>query len=590
MQISPVNASAGVFGFMDTSSSNAESFAFAMNDALDSVNSGDNFSATSALSEERDSPLVESPYSRHTTDGVTYTLSEVTFSKAELRELRTQLVKEGAPESALKNFDILADQPDGATLAQVMASLLGGNKPAQLSESEEAAITGLLGRIDPSGKLAGDALEFMRQGNGLEAINLIRNALGGMAGDKLDADAEAVYALGRGLGLDKAGLQSLMNNFGGASSLTLNASRFDSLLGPATNQLLENAANSQKLDAALEKTLKPIISKARDRMEKEKAAATLSDKRVAQSRVLIDRSVQKNSREIMDKVVTGEEDAGKGATPDAKDSLKLKTADDAANVNSEKNLKAKFAEEHEAQATAGDLREGAESHNEFSFRDSGKDSGFTNRDGRDSDPWKSLLSRVETRPSETAFAASEINYAAMAAEMETPPVNPAGAFAMPEPPSFVASQVQSGLLTALRDGATRLDLQLHPAELGAITITLVARNGELTAQIRSERSETAEALSRQMDAIRANLEEQGVKVDKIEVTVENQTDNGRGDFENLDQHNSWQEEASRRRELNRLRNLSALRNMDAENSDLAQSVHNIGQAAKSAGHGLDIRA
>ena len=35
----------------------------------------------------------------------------------------------------------------------------------------------------------------------------------------------------------------------------------------------------------------------------------------------------------------------------------------------------------------------------------------------------------------------------------------------------MTAQVEQGMLTALRNGATRMDLQLHPAELGNVAIT-----------------------------------------------------------------------------------------------------------------------
>jgi flagellar hook-length control protein FliK len=157
--------------------------------------------------------------------------------------------------------------------------------------------------------------------------------------------------------------------------------------------------------------------------------------------------------------------------------------------------------------------------------------------------------------------------------------------------AHVARQVESGLLSALRDGGSRLDLQLHPQELGAITLTLTARNGEVSARIRSERSETAEMVTRQMDSIRANLEQQGIKVDKIEVQVQNQRDDGR-QWQNLDQHNSWQEQDARREELARLKNLATMRN-SKDNSDsaiLAQPVQSLGQTARYATQSLHVVA
>lgn len=201
MQIIPGSSqSDNIFGYFASSDTSASgNFYDAMQDAMDSVASGDNHSVDSALEE---TPVVDSPYSKSTTDGVTYTLDEVCFTKNELEELRKQLIKEGAPVECLDQFDILAGQPDGATLAQVLASLMQGKGKA-FSEDDAHAITSLLGQIDPSGTLAEDAIGFMRNGNASGALELIRDALGKMPADQaIDVDPDTLAALGRGLGLD----------------------------------------------------------------------------------------------------------------------------------------------------------------------------------------------------------------------------------------------------------------------------------------------------------------------------------------------------------------------------------------------------
>ena len=152
---------------------------------------------------------------------------------------------------------------------------------------------------------------------------------------------------------------------------------------------------------------------------------------------------------------------------------------------------------------------------------------------------------------------------------------------VPQLPQMLANQVEQGMLKSLGNGSSRLDLQLHPAELGAISITLVSRNGEVTAQLRSDKSETAEMLTRQLDAMRVNLEQQGLKVDKIEVQLQNSPDqnNGNAAFDDLGQHNARQEENAFRQEVRRLRNLAGLRNSTG-NENLAQDVQESSQQAR----------
>lgn len=569
MQILPSTNYDGASAFFSLGDeSKGSDFLFAMQDALNSVQDGDSLSADAALAQ--DAPEVESPYVKHTTDGVTYTMGEVLFTKQELAELRQELLKEGAPVESLKQFDILADQPAGATLAQVMASLMAQMKEVRLSEEDEQAITSFLGQIDPTGDLASNVLAQMRAGNGLGAFNMIQNALGELdLTDAISLDMDTAQAFGHGLGLNSDTMRQLSEAFGGYSSLTLNAAQFDTLMNPVKNQLLTDAANAEKLDAALEKTLKPIIKKARDRMAKEKEAAERESRRVQQSKVLIDKTVLGNSREMMNETL-----AETGAALE-KNNLKENLAANASNALNTLNTP------HEKGATAFG--------NEAGEKDA-KDQGSNAKGG-----WSDLLGKVDVKPTIAQGPASNsIIYSMLQGNLENEASlqqTALGDQQAPLLPTQLASQVEQGLLTAMRDGASRLDLQLHPAELGNIAITLIARNGEVTALIRSEKSETAEMMQRQLDTIRVNLENQGVRVDKIEVQLENHQDTAQQFFDDLGQHNARQEDQTRRQELTRMRNLAALRRQDdAQDMGLAQDMHTIGQSARHAGQALHVVA
>lgn len=576
MQINTTNRADSAFGFFSgTDFSSGSGFMDTMQDAMSAVSDGDNVSVSSALAEENQ-PLVESPYSMQSTDGVTYTLEEVTFTKNELQELRTQLIKEGAPEDTLRQFDILVDQPNGATLAQVIASLMG--KKGNFSEDDAHEITALLGQIDPSGDLARDALGFMRQGNGQAALALIQNALDKLPLDEsLDVDPASMAALCRGLGLNNGTIQTITGLMRGRS-MSLNGAQFGTLMQPAEHQFTIDAANAQKLDAALEKTIKPIISKARNRMEKEKEATERESRRVQQSRVLIDRTVQQNSRDTIDATVTGQEAAKQAQTGKAREinTEKLQQEANADNTAFVNNAKAAL-NAHTLQETAQEQME-----NNAGEKKDGKQDG-----------WQDLLNKIDIKPAANAPAvnAGSVIYSMLQGNISEQ-LGPVGGkleqlLANQELARHLSQQVESGVLTAMNNGA-KLELQLHPAELGNLAITLIARNGEVTAQIRSEKTETMELLQRQMETIRVNLEEQGLKVDKIDVQLQSSEDQQQQFLDDLADHNARQEEETRRQELNRLRNLAALRNED--NSGMAQQLHNIAQQARYAGNALHVVA
>lgn len=589
MQILPSNSTDTSMGFFLTGS-DPSGFAEAMESALDSVSQGDAYSASTALDDDdANRPLVENPYTRNTFDGVTYTLSEVCFTKNELAELRESLLREGAPVESLKQFDILCEQPDGATLAQVMASLMGKSGSVALSEEDEQTIVGFLKQIDPTGDLSTDALWLMQNGQGQQALELI-SAKFAELGDSVDIDADQLMALGRGLGANQDTLRQLAESFGGFSSLTLNAAQFDKLMGPANNQFMTEAANREKLDAALEKTLKPLISKARNRMEQEAEAASLESRRIQLARLQIDNTVQKNSRETMNETLDGEQ-----PNPESNafaNGPKLQNSENSLNAQMDQNSRNMAANVAQPRETG---------FKDLDQQFTGQDFSGQNRENPSKEnAWQDLLGKVETKPAmqgpNTANTANSIVYSMLqGANAQASPLEGA----MPQDAQFnqqmsrqMAAQVEQGLLTAMRDGATRMDLQLHPAELGTVAITLIARNGEVSAQIRSEKGETAEMLTRQLDAIRASLEQQGIKVDKLEVAMQNQNENSDGmAWQDLSDHNARQEEQARREEFARMRNLAALRNRDgAISNTLERSLHTIGETARYAGSAISVMA
>ncbi len=103
---------------------------------------------------------------------------------------------------------------------------------------------------------------------------------------------------------------------------------------------------------------------------------------------------------------------------------------------------------------------------------------------------------------------------------------------------------------------TEMELQLHPASLGTVNVTLATKGGVVTAELTTQNEAVRNAIEAQVVQLKANLEEQGVKVEAIEVSVASH------ELEkNLDQSNQEQGEpkdsqkaesiqGSRRRSIN----------------------------------------
>lgn len=67
---------------------------------------------------------------------------------------------------------------------------------------------------------------------------------------------------------------------------------------------------------------------------------------------------------------------------------------------------------------------------------------------------------------------------------------------------------------------SKIEMQLNPANLGKMIVEVSTTNGEITTKIITQTEAGKEAIEANMNQMRTNLEQQGVKVAAVEVTVE----------------------------------------------------------------------
>lgn len=79
------------------------------------------------------------------------------------------------------------------------------------------------------------------------------------------------------------------------------------------------------------------------------------------------------------------------------------------------------------------------------------------------------------------------------------------------------NQVQNGILSNLGQGRTQLTLQLKPENLGNLSVLLQVKNKEVSAVIRADNAESGKLLAAHLDQIKQALQDQGLKVAKLEV-------------------------------------------------------------------------
>lgn len=102
----------------------------------------------------------------------------------------------------------------------------------------------------------------------------------------------------------------------------------------------------------------------------------------------------------------------------------------------------------------------------------------------------------------------------------------------------IVNQVIEQIRINIRPEHTSMELILNPENLGKINLTVVSRNGHLTASFTAQNEVTKEALESQVQTLKETLGNQGIKVDAIEVNIESFA------FDERNQMNGGQENGS----------------------------------------------
>ena len=116
--------------------------------------------------------------------------------------------------------------------------------------------------------------------------------------------------------------------------------------------------------------------------------------------------------------------------------------------------------------------------------------------------------------------------------METP-------FAQPET-QRIMDQILNFMKIQIKPEMTQLEMQLHPESLGTVHVHIASREGMITAQFTAQNETVKAALESQMVQLKETFEQQGVKVEAIEVSV--QANGFRQEYEGSRGHGNTEED------------------------------------------------
>lgn len=85
----------------------------------------------------------------------------------------------------------------------------------------------------------------------------------------------------------------------------------------------------------------------------------------------------------------------------------------------------------------------------------------------------------------------------------------------------IANQVVEQIKVIIKPDQTSMEMNLNPESLGKVNLVVAEKNGLLTAQFTVQNEIAKEALESQMQTLKENFTNQGLKVDAVEVLVSN---------------------------------------------------------------------
>lgn len=148
----------------------------------------------------------------------------------------------------------------------------------------------------------------------------------------------------------------------------------------------------------------------------------------------------------------------------------------------------------------------------------------------------------------------------------------------------VFEQVVEQIKVTVTADTSEMTMQLNPENLGKVNLSIVAKEGHITAQFVTETEVARQALESQLQQLRDTLGEQGLKVDKVEVSV--------SDFSFAQQNNTNAEEQKEQqrnehaKQVHRNLNLSSLE----EITDMTEEEELAVKIMRSNGNQIDFTA
>lgn len=497
------------------------------------------------------------------------------MTREDFAALKKDLRKAGLSEEELRSLSDKIDSEGGLTWGAFVAVLservgsLGKIGSVNVTPTQERDLLSFFGKLGFQPDEAGGLVDELKAGNTSKVWKAVGSKLASLPADAtIELTSGELSALSAAVKLSSEGTARLAALLGGANQATVSPSQLATVLNALANEISADVNNAALSAQSLFDTVEEALADATSRSATSTQADARFDNDARTNRVLADAQRRERAREeaAKDGAKNTDAKADKGHAARVLDetpptnAARLATQVAAAQSdakqpkNAEERTKSPEAKAEGKDAAAKAEKAAVEARLSSKGLADGKDAKNDAKGGKNamaegkSDGAKAfdaLMGKVRVQTTGTADARADLAAAAQTAQPQAPNLDALGetvARMNQSVPSRMMDQVQSGVLKNLGQGTKQLTLQLEPAELGRVHMVMQSKDGEVSIMLRAETKDAGHMLTEQLSHLRTHLEQQGVKVARMEVQTQLQGQNQGNAWYGENQHNMSQEQ------------------------------------------------
>ncbi|WP_027186966.1 flagellar hook-length control protein FliK [Desulfovibrio cuneatus] len=433
--------------------------------------------------------------------------------------LRGLLQEGNAPKSSMNTLDDLIDSGKSMTVGRIFGALSGSSRAsAGLDDLERADCEKLLKKLGFTTDESQELIQMGEEGKGIAAWKRISQKIEDMDESTLSVHPAEIAALLRSLDVSSAARENINKATIEHQLDAMNKGELKTLLAQVDKELGEKELAQQ----TMLRSLRPAIDEALKAAKLEELGGPSADMRAGSRNI---------ASELRMRSAAFEQAEGEGLQSDAKSHEEHMEVSQDLHEHQE-NLR----KEGQKEATKGkqQFTPNAEQVQQAAQKEAPKAAPVA-------DPVREMLNAFDVQLDRP-----------MAQEAKTP--------AQPMPTTHlkqeVFAQVEQGILQSTQNGGQQLTMQLSSGDLGKVSLVLSMQEGELKAVFKAENKESAAALTEQITELKAQLEENGIKVAEIDVQTNVREDSSSHTWQQGQHEHNFMQEA---REQQRFARLAQLR-------------------------------